>query len=61
MATIEKAWQIAARAHEGQRGEPKRRSGFVLSVLRKEPNGTGVTARDVSVLTLEASDSGRPA
>jgi uncharacterized protein (TIGR02246 family) len=34
-------------------GEPKRRSGFVLSILRKEANGNWVVARDANLLTPE--------
>lgn len=40
-----------------QAGSPKRRSGYVLSILRKKPDGAWVIARDANLLTAESSAS----
>jgi len=34
-------------------GEPMRRSGYTLTILRKEPNGKWVLARDANLLTKD--------
>ncbi|MGF1611982.1 MAG: YybH family protein [Kiloniellales bacterium] len=34
-------------------GEPVRRSGYTLTILRKEPDGRWVIARDANLLTAE--------
>jgi uncharacterized protein (TIGR02246 family) len=38
-------------------GEAKRRSGYTLSVFRKEPQGNWVLARDANLLTVEGQPS----
>ena len=34
-------------------GQPVRRAGYTLTILRKKPNGTWVLARDANLLTAE--------
>ncbi len=34
-------------------GSPMRRSGYTLTILRKNPNGSWVIARDANLLTPE--------
>ncbi len=34
-------------------GEPVRRAGYTLTILRKEPNGKWVLARDANLLTVQ--------
>jgi uncharacterized protein (TIGR02246 family) len=36
-------------------GEPKRRSGYALTIFRKQPDGAWVLARDANVMTEEGS------
>jgi uncharacterized protein (TIGR02246 family) len=38
-------------------GEPKRKSGYTLTVFRKEPAGNWVLFRDANLLTAEAPQS----
>jgi uncharacterized protein (TIGR02246 family) len=38
-------------------GSPKRRSGYVLTILRKKPDGAWVIVRDANMLTVESSAS----
>ncbi len=40
-----------------QAGSPKRRTGYTLTVLRKQPDGTWVVTRDANMLTAEPSTS----
>ncbi|MGH7452127.1 MAG: YybH family protein, partial [bacterium] len=40
-----------------QAGSPKRRSGYVLTILRKQPDGAWVIVRDANLLTVESSAS----
>jgi ketosteroid isomerase-like protein len=35
-------------------GTPMRRSGYTLTILRKEPDGRWVLARDANLLTPDA-------
>jgi uncharacterized protein (TIGR02246 family) len=35
-------------------GEPVRRAGYTLTILRKEPNGKWVLARDANLMTAQA-------
>jgi len=36
-----------------QEGSPRRRTGYTLTILRKEPDGTWVVARDANMLAAE--------